>query len=135
MDGVPKKSLIAYCIVDEQSNTTLVDQKLVSFFCKEFPEQKYSVKFASQDCELRTCGSKVSGFNVRGIFQDEIIPIPDALSCSNIADTSNEVATPSIVRSHKHTAQYARFFPDYEPKAEMMILIGRNCGRLWRLNV
>ena len=129
MDNVPNKSIIAYCILDEQSNTTLVDQKVIEYFGKNFPIQEYSIKFASQDCEMSTSGQVVSGLQVRGVLQDEVINIPQALSCPNIADTTREVATPDMVLKHEQIKSYAKYFPHFDPNADVLLLIGRNCGR------
>ena len=54
MKNNPKKVLTAYAIIDEQSNTTLVDETVVEYFGIDYPTQKFSIKFASQDCEMAT---------------------------------------------------------------------------------
>ena len=40
MEGIENKSLQCYAIVDEQSNTTLVDEYVVEFLGKKFPLNK-----------------------------------------------------------------------------------------------
>ena len=129
MRALPSKKLICYAILDEQSNTTLVDDRLVEYFGVTFPTQEFSINFVSQNYEMSTTGQLVSGLQVKGINETEIIALPDALSCPCIADTSNEVATPSIVRQHEHLESYADLFPKFNPNAEVLLLIGRNCGR------
>ena len=91
MASVPNKRLMAYAILDEQSNSTLVDEKVVSFFGRKFPEQEYTMRFASS-CEVTSSGQIVSGLQVRGVKQREVVQLPEALSCPNIADTRSEVA-------------------------------------------
>ena len=129
MEGLENKSLQCYAIVDEQSNTTLVDEYVVEYFGREFPQQNYSMKFASQSCELSSSGSLVTGLRVRGVREKEIVHIPQALSCTDIADTTHEVATPHTVRSHPSISHFAKHFPKFNPKAKVLILIGRNVGR------
>ena len=129
MDGVTNKSLLCYCIVDEQSNTTLVDEHVVDFFGKEFPRQDYSMKFATEACELSSSGCLVTGLRVRGVFEKESISIDQALSCSEIADTTHEVATPSVVKAHPLISQYSKYFPEFNSNAKVLVLIGRNVGR------
>ena len=90
MKALPSKKLICYAILDEQSNTTLVDDRLVEYFGVEFPTQEFSINFVSQNYEMSTIGQLVSGLLVKGINETEVIALPDALSCSCIADTSNE---------------------------------------------
>ena len=129
MDGVTNKSLLCYCIVDEQSNTTLVDEQVVDFFGKEFPRQDYSMKFATEACELSSSGCLVTGLRVRGVYEKESISIDQALSCSEIADTTHEVATPSVVKAHPLISQYSKYFPEFNSNAKVLVLIGRNVGR------
>ena len=129
MEQTPGKSLMAYAIIDEQSNTTLVDERILDFFEVPFPSQEFSIKFATQDCEMATSGKMVTGLQVRGANQTEIVSIPQALSCCNIADTSMEVATSTMVGRHPLIKQFARYFPDFDPASQVLLLIGRNCGR------
>ena len=129
MDDAPGKKLNCYCILDEQSNTTLVDNRLVEYFGVDFPVQDYSINFVSENIELMASGQQVKGLKVRGINQTELVSLPVAPSCQNIANTSDEVASPALVRSHEHCKQFAKFFPEYNPHAEVLLLIGRNCGR------
>ena len=129
LSSVPNKVLTAYAIIDEQANTTLVDESVLSFFGQEFPIQEFSLKFASQNCEFATSGKLVSGLQVRGIQEEEIIDIPEALSCPNISDTKNEIATPELVNNNPFISQFSKFFPPLNNEAQVLILIGRNCGR------
>ena len=61
--------------------------------------------------------------------EEEQIPIPYALSCPDIADTRNELATPDMVLRQPRIAHFAKHFPKFNPKAEVLLLIGRNVGR------
>ena len=47
MKNNPKKVLTAYAIIDEQSNTTLVDETVVEYFGINFSNKEFSIKFAS----------------------------------------------------------------------------------------
>ena len=129
MSQVSEKSMLAYAIIDEQCNSTLVDTRVLDFFELDFPSADFSIKFATQDCEERTSGKYVTGLQVKGMLTDEIIPIPEALSCSNLADTTQEVASPELVRKHRLISQFAKHFPEFQPKIPVLLIIGRNCGR------
>ena len=128
LDNLSEK-IIGYAIIDEQSTNTLVDERVLDFFGVDFPITNYTMKVATQDCELKSSGKLVSGLQVRGILEDEIIPIPVALSVHNIADTTSEVASPQLVRQNELIAKYASHFPKVEPQASVLLLIGRDCGR------
>ena len=129
MKDQPNKSLIAYAIIDEQANNTLVDNKVVKYFGCNFPTQEFSLQFASQNCEMTTKGMIVEGLQVRGVLEPEIIGIPHALSCPDISDTRSEVATPSAVMKNKFICQFSDRFPNFNPEAEVLLILGRNCGR------
>ena len=87
------------------------------------------MKFASDAYEISTSGQIVTGLKVRGVLEEGIIPIPWAMSCSAMADTLAEVATPDIVRIMPEASSYAKYFPDSDPSVEVLLLIGRDCGR------
>ena len=88
MEGVPHKSLMACCVIDEQSNSTVVDEKVLGYFGKTFPLLDYSIKFVLQNMEMARNGQLVAGLNVRGALQFKIIPINKAITCLNLADTT-----------------------------------------------
>ena len=127
MDDVPDKKLLAYCILDEQATTTLVDERVVKFFGKKFPTRDFVTHFASQDMSMHYSGSVVSNLKVRGVFEREPICIEQALSFPNISDTRGQVATPDIVRAHKCIAHLADHFPRFDPNVEVLLLIGYDC--------
>ena len=129
MAEVPDKKMTAYAIIDEQSDRCLVDDRVLEFFGKDFPTVDFSMKVAVQDCELNKSGKLVSGLMVRGKLEDEIISLPETLSCQDLTDTVSEVASPEVVLKNESTAKYAQFFPELEPAAPVLLLIGRDCGR------
>ena len=129
MDGVPGQSLPAYVILDEQANMSIVDERVVDFFGVEFPSQEYTMKFASQECELNWTGKLVTGLRVRGVNEEEQISIPSALTCPEISDTTSEVASPQMVSNIRSVSHYARHFPEFNPEVDVLLLLGRNCGR------
>ncbi|XP_018018481.1 uncharacterized protein LOC108675002 [Hyalella azteca] len=129
MKSAPDKRLVAYCIIDEQATTSLVDDRVPAFFNQSFPLQEYSLSFARPDCTLAATGQVVTGLMVRGINASEVINIPEALSTPSLSDTRHEAATPQIAKLHPHTAHLAHLFPPRHPEAEVLLLIGRNCGR------
>ena len=63
------------------------------------------------------------------MLSDKSISIPVALTCDGgIQDTRSDIATPEIARLHPHVAHVAKYFTEYDADAEVMILIGRDCG-------
>ena len=128
MEGRENKSLVGYCILDECASSTLVDERVVDFFQKDFPTKSFQIGFADGS-EIHTSGKHVTGLRIRGIFESEIIAVPEALSQAQIADTLAEVATPEAVAQMEHTAKFAGHFPSLRENAQVLLLIGRDCGR------
>lgn len=128
MSEVPNKVLRAYAIIDDQSNTSLVDEKVVKFFNRDFPKRDYTLSFASQKYEMSETGFLVTGLKVSCIKTRRTIQLPQLLSTTEMANTKNEVADPAIVRAHPHIKHLASHFNDIDKEAEVLLLIGRDCG-------
>ena len=78
---------------------------------------------------MELVGKIVSGLKVRGVLKSEVISLPEAVSCRDIADTRHEVATPETIRKFEHAAPYAHNYPAFDNEAPMVLLIGRDCPR------
>ena len=125
----PSQMLKCYLILDDQSNCTLIDDKLVKFLNPQYYNHEYVLKTAN-GLETVTGGKMVSGLMVKGVRSTSWTSLPDALTNSCIPDTKMEVATPKMVRAHSKIAQYAHNFEEYDDSAEVLVLVGRNCGEL-----
>ena len=134
MKDRPNKKLLCYAIIDEQSDVTLVDDRVPAFFEKSFPTINYSLKFASDQYEVNTLGQIVTGLIVKGVNETKSILLPETLTSSTISDTRNQVATPSMVFAHSHIAHLAGNFPPFNKDAEVLLLIGRDCGSAMATN-
>ena len=54
--------------------------------------------------------------------------MPTVLTSDFIPNCKEEIATPDVVRNHKHVARFAKYFNELDEHAEVLILVGRNCG-------
>ena len=124
----PSVSLRVYVIIDEQSNASFVDVKLVKFLNVSFPTETYKMSTAQSSCSIRTEGYQVTGLKLRGVINNRVINVPFALSCAGLLDTRRDAATPDTLRAHASLAKYAARFPYFDPSAHTMVLLGRNCG-------
>ena len=62
-------------------------------------------------------GSFVTRMNVRGMLENEVVPLPSSCSSSSIANTKREVATPKGVRAHPQVAHLVHHFPEVNESA------------------
>ena len=81
MEGVPDRKMIIYSIIDEQADTTLVDERVVDFFGKSFPSQEVTYSFASQSYDVDAFAQVVTGLKVKGFLENETIELPAAITC------------------------------------------------------
>ena len=129
MEGVPKKSRIVYCMIDEMASTSFVDDELLEYFGRTFPCVSYNVNFAPNKCYVRSCGQLVKGLSVKGVLSQEVVSVGEALSCRSLPAAWNEVATPDIALAYAHCRPYAHLIPPYNANLKVQLLIGRTCLR------
>ena len=60
------------------------------------------------------------------------IELPDLYTNTNIPESKHEFASNELVEKIPHAAAYASNFPNFNPAADTLLLIGRNCDdALW----
>ena len=127
LKGQPHRTLRCYAIVDEHSDATIVDPKVPQFFGVDFPTVQYSLATVNGS-STQMEGLLVSGLFVKGVGEKKRVKLPPAVTNSSLPDTKHEVATPQIVGAHRHLEKYASAFHEIDQDAEVLILIGRDCG-------
>ena len=127
------KTLRCYAILDEQSTTSFIDPKVVDFFDVDFPVRDYHVRTLVTLDSVVT-GKEVSGLKMSGVNVDKpkMISLPSVLTSDFIPNCKEEIATPDIVSQHKHISYLAKKFSPIHEQAEVLLLVGRNCGPAMR---
>ena len=124
----PSVSLKAYAIIDEHSNCTLIDPKVLNVLHLKSELHDYSVSTVG-GCESITSGRLVKGLRVKGFNMNEWIDLPESLTNSSIPSTFDEIATKSLVQKHHSISRFSKHFNNIDKDAEVLILIGRDCGK------
>lgn len=131
----PSRCLRAYAIIDEQSTTSILDQRAIDYLGGEFPEREFTLTFASDRYQITEKGYQVTGLKVKAANDSEItevIDLPDMLTTREIADTRHEVASPEEVMQFNHIRHLAPKFSSIDSQAKVLLLIGRDCARaMW----
>ena len=122
----PSVRIRAYAIIDEHSNCTLVDDKLISYFDIGTEAHNYTLSTVN-GIESNVSGRIVHGLRIKGVGSRQWIDISEALTNNAIPCTKDEVATRSLIQNNPKIAAYADKFHEFEPDAEVLILIGRDC--------
>ena len=118
-----------YAIVDNQSNSTFADPRLLDFFNIKKPTTSYTLTTLSGE-KIHRKGRVVKGLRIRGVTEKNSFPLPTTLENDMIPDTRDEVATPEDLEQTKHLAKYAHQFTNVDRSADVLLLIGRDAGEL-----
>ena len=124
----PSKMIKIYCILDEQSNCCLIDERITSLLNVDSHDTEYRLRTCSS-LETTASGKRVSGLMVKGVAQSEWIDLPDVLTNVHLPNTKHEVGTPEMVRAHPNIARFASNFHEIDHEAEVFMLVGRNCRK------
>ena len=128
-----KKVLKCYAIVDDQSNSTFADPRLLDFFSIKKPTTSYTLTTLSGE-KIHREGRIVQGLKVKGMGERQTYRLPTTLENDMIPDTREEVATPEDLEQSGHLAEYAHRFLPVDKEAEVLLLIGRDAGELMSVN-
>ena len=126
-----EKRLFCYVIIDEQSNSSFVDSSIMDIFGISGLATSYSLTTMA-GLKLRRDGFFIEGLRVRGVMESRVIELPKLLTSESIPDCRHEVAFPDIVREYPHISHLASCFPDIDNGAQVLLLLGRNCGDLMK---
>lgn len=122
-----QKSIFCYCILDEQSNTSFVDHKIVECLELNPPETQYFMT-TMQGVTSYVNGHVVDNLEVRGVYESNWLSLPQLFTSDSIPDTRFEVATSDDVILQSHLSHLADKFIKTVGRHEVLMLIGCNCG-------
>lgn len=69
------------------------------------------------------------GFQIESLDGSVVIPLPPLIECQEIPNNRSEIPTPSAVLHQSHLRPLAKLIPELEPKAEILLLLGRDVLR------
>lgn len=120
------KKIRIYCILDDQSNCSLIDDRLLDSLGIEAEHHEYTLATVN-GIESRESGQLIKGLRIKGADKNRWIEIDEAITNVNIPSTKSEVATKTLVENNPKTERFAKYFHDLDASAEVMMLVGRNC--------
>lgn len=80
--------------------------------------------------QISVGGIQVQGLKVRGVGQKKLISLPTVITNKFIPDCKGEVATLHVVSQISHIRHLAKNFVQFDENADVLLLIGRDCGEL-----
>ena len=127
-------SVSCLAIIDEQSNNTFVDERIIKMLniSPSLVKSNEYVLTTLEQLKSTIQGSIIDGLEVKGVQKKNWIELPPALTHPGLPDTRSETSDSSIVSKHQHVKRLAKYFPDIDPNLEVMLLVGTNCGDAMR---
>ncbi|XP_070402814.1 uncharacterized protein [Nothobranchius furzeri] len=122
-----QKAIKAYVILDDQSNRSLARPEFFELFGVENKPLLYHLRTCSGIIE--TYGRKAEGFQIESLDGKVLIPLPALLECSEIPNSRAEIPTPGAALHQPHLHHIAKYIPDMDPEAEILLLLGRDVLR------
>lgn len=120
-----------YVVSDDQSNCSLAKPKLFDLL---------KLKRATTSYTLRTCSgtSQVIGRRARNLIIESLhnaysYALPVLTECDAIPDSREEIPRPSVARAYPHLDPIADKIPELDPKADILLLIGRDALPLHKI--
>ncbi|XP_067306911.1 uncharacterized protein [Pseudorasbora parva] len=129
--GQHEKAINMYVILDDQSNRSLVRSDFFKLFNIKGQPFPYSLKTCAGLVE--TSGRKAEGFQVESLDGQTSLLLPPLIECNDILNDRSEIPTPEAARYHPHLRSVAEHIPELDPKAEILILLGRDIVRVHKV--
>ena len=129
-----QSSLKCLVILDEQSNSTFVDERIIDLLQvppSHVKDNTYTLSTLEQ-LKSKVEGKLVSGLEVKGLKKSDWIKLPPSLTHPGLPDTRAETSDSSVVQQHPHIKHFAKHFPKIDSDLEVMLLVGTNCGNAMR---
>ena len=130
--SIPDKSIRCYAILDDHSNLSYVDPAVVDYFDLDCPTVDYYLGTLTS-LRTKTEGTIVSELEIQGVGENSRYRIKNLIANPNIPNSKQEVASPDLVRSLPHIAHLADNFNPIDDNAEVLILLGRRCSDLIKM--
>ena len=129
VSGSGQSELTCLCILDEHSDTSFCDPRLVEHFKLLETSQvgTFNITTINGTSTKKVCPI-VQGIQIRGVKESSWIDLPPLVTIDHIPTSKRGIATNRIVSSHPHLRQYAKNFPMIRDEHQILLLVGSNCG-------
>ena len=107
-----------------QSSTSFVDPKVAEYFEISSPVSSYTLKTLTGSTSV--LGTTIENLMIKGVKQRKWYKIPVVSTNPFIPDCKSEIATPDLVRCHPNIRHFAKYFSDFDSKADVLLLLGRD---------
>lgn len=120
-----------YAIIDEQSNKSLARSELFEIFNDNSAPAPYTLKTCAGSVE--TAGRRACGYMIESLDEKTCIPLPALIECNELPNNRSEIPTPRAAFHQPHLQNIASEIPPLDPKAEILLLLGRDILRIHKI--
>lgn len=78
-------------------------------------------------------GRKAEGFQIKSVDGMVCLTLPPLIECNQILDNRSEILTPEAARHHSHLKTVVDHIPELDPKARILLLLGRDIIRVHKV--
>nr|XP_054604550.1 uncharacterized protein LOC129165413 [Nothobranchius furzeri] len=125
--GQREKMRRMYAMIDDQSNQSLAKTEFFDIFDIESTTEPYTLKTCSGVTQMT--GRRAGGHIVESLDGKANFPLPTLIECNAIPNNRDEVPTAEAALHHPHLKAIAAEIPPLDPKADILLLIGRDLLR------
>ncbi|XP_066448142.1 uncharacterized protein [Eleutherodactylus coqui] len=129
--GHKEMAVRLYTILDDQSNRSLASSTFFDIFNIEGHSSPYSLKTCTGVTE--EAGRRATGFQIESMDGETSLPLPKLIECNQIPNNREEIPTPEAALPHKHLKTMAHLIPALDPKAQIVLLLGRDIIRVHKV--
>lgn len=125
-EGHPEKSVLAYSMLDDQTNKTQGRNLLFNRLGIDSTPIEYTMQCCSG--KAISLGRVAHGLIVEGLDRAQSIQLklPPVLECDSLPDNHTEIPTSDIARCYTHPRDIAESFYELDSSAKILLLIGRD---------
>ncbi|XP_021332949.1 uncharacterized protein [Danio rerio] len=123
-EGEPHNKRKVYAVIDDQSNRSLAR----SAFFEMFKVEDNTAPYMLRTCAgiAKTEGRRADGFIVESFDGKTSLALPSLIECNLIPNNRSEIPTPEAAQYHSHLRSVASKIPSLDPKAKILLLLGRD---------
>ena len=113
-----------YAVIDDNSNRSLAHPDFFDLFDDHSLHTPYSLKTCGG--VLETAGRRAQGYRIQSLDERVNLPLPTLIECSGVVGDKSTIPTPEATRYHPHLAHITDQIPEFDPKAPVLLLLGRD---------
>lgn len=119
------KEILVYCILDDQSNTCFISNKLRQQLGLSGYDTTLTLSTMHKNQSFVSC-KKVVDLEISSFDHKTRITIPSVFTRDHIPASRSQIPKPEIAKQWDHLAEIADKIYPYQPEADVAILIGNN---------